>query len=234
MTLVIFISDVHCPPNSHYRTCGSACPPSCESNSTICTKACAHGCFCNPGFTKSPVGCIRPYQCGCTDSGGNYYSLNSTFWTPDNCGQLCECGPAAGEFHCRPAQCPQGMVCKQLHHKRMCEPEKPLNCTIVTGLHFKTFDGNHYNFRDSCAYSLVQTKSNLTELTSFNITISNANCHKRLFLGFTLTLSIYGLEVVVSKDDPGKVMVSTLTTFLINQRLGVCDSNELCFFLSSV
>nr|XP_046255484.1 IgGFc-binding protein-like isoform X2 [Scatophagus argus] len=202
--------DVHCPPNSHYKTCGSACPPSCESETLICNKACVQGCFCNPGFISSPAGCVHPHQCGCTDSRGKYHSLNSTFWVPDNCGQLCTCGPVTGEVHCHPAQCPRGMVCKQLHHKRVCQPESPLNCTIVTGLHFTTFDGCHFDFRDSCSYLLVQTKSNLTGLTPFNITISDASCHKRLFHSLTVTLSIYGLEVAVRKDDPGKVLFDGL------------------------
>lgn len=204
------ISAVSCPPNSHYKTCGSACPPSCEFNVTVCNKICVKSCFCNPGFIRSPEGCVSPQQCGCTDSRGKYHSLNSTFWIPDNCGQLCVCGPATGQVRCSPSQCPRGMVCKELHHKIVCQPEKPLNCTIVTGLHFTTFDGHHFDFRDSCAYSLVQTNSNLTGLTAFNITISDANCHKRLFHSLTITLSIYGLMVVLRKDDPGKVLVSTL------------------------
>ncbi|XP_070690944.1 IgGFc-binding protein [Pempheris klunzingeri] len=204
------IADVHCPPNSHYKTCGSACPPSCEVIAPICHKICAQGCFCNPGFIKSPTGCVRPHQCGCTDARGKYHSLNSTFWTADNCGQLCNCGPATGEVHCRPDRCPKGMVCMQLHHKRACQPEKPLNCTIATGLHFMTFDGHHFDFRDNCAYSFVKTKSNLSALIPFSITISDANCQKRLFHSLNLTLSIYGLEVVVGKDDPGKVLVDGL------------------------
>ncbi|XP_071325188.1 IgGFc-binding protein [Trachinotus anak] len=202
--------DVHCPPNSHYKTCGSACPPSCEFNDTVCNKMCVQGCFCNPGFIRSPEGCVHPHQCGCTDSRGKYHSLNSTFWIPDNCGQLCTCRPPTGELHCHPIQCPRGMVFKQLHHKRLCQPEKPQNCTIVTGLHFTTFDGHHFDFRDSCAYSLVQTNANLTQLTPFSITISDASCYKRLFHSLTLTLSVYGLEVVVRKDDPGKVLVDGL------------------------
>ncbi|XP_063735180.1 IgGFc-binding protein-like [Eleginops maclovinus] len=199
--------DVQCPPNSHYKTCGSACPPSCEFNATVCIKACLQGCFCNPGFIRSQIGCVRPHQCGCTDSRGKYHNLKSTFWSPEDCGQICICGPANGEIHCRPAQCPRGMVCKKLQHKRLCQPETPQNCTVVTGLHFTTFDGRHFDFRDSCAYSLVQTKANLTGLTPFTITISDASCHKRLFHSLDLTLSIYGLELVVRKVDPQKVMV---------------------------
>ncbi|XP_041649020.1 IgGFc-binding protein isoform X2 [Cheilinus undulatus] len=202
--------DMRCPPNSHFKTCGTVCPPSCELNTTACHKACVMGCFCDPGFIKSPAGCIHPHQCGCTDSTGKYHSLNTTYWIPDNCGKVCTCGPAAGEVHCRSAHCPKGMVCKERHHKRMCQPEKPFNCTIVTGLHFTTFDGHHFGYRDSCSYSLVQTKSNLTGLTPFSITISDANCYKRFSHSLNLRLSIYGLEVMVGKSDPRKVFVDGL------------------------
>lgn len=107
----------------------------CEFNATVCVR----GCFCNPGFIRSPTGCVHPHRCGCTDSRGKYHSPNSTFWAPDNCGQLCICGPATGEVNCPPDQCPRGNVCKQLHHKSVCRPEKPQNSTIATGLHFTTF-----------------------------------------------------------------------------------------------
>ncbi|CAJ1061665.1 LOW QUALITY PROTEIN: IgGFc-binding protein [Xyrichtys novacula] len=201
--------DVRCPPNSHYKTCGSACPPSCEFNITVCTKACVRGCFCDPGFVTSPTGCVRPHLCGCADSTGKYHSLNSTYWTPDNCGELCTCGPMNGEVHCHPDHCPRGMVCKQLHHKRQCQPEKPMNCSISTGLHFTTFDGHHFDHRDSCSYSWVQTKSNLTGLKPFNVTISDANCLKRFSHSLNLILSICGVEVMVGKDQ-GKVFVDGL------------------------
>lgn len=192
------------------------------------------GCFCNPGFIRSPTGCVRPHQCGCRDSRGKYHSLNATFWEPEDCGQLCGCGPVTGEVHCRPARCPRGMVCKQLHHRRVCQPENPLNCTIVTGLHFTTFDGHHFDFRDSCAYSLVQTKSNLTGQTPFSVTISDASCRKRLFHSLNLTLSIYGLEVAVRKDDPGKVLVSILNRQSLNEPLSMHFSRVLLLFIFSL
>ncbi|XP_059194717.1 IgGFc-binding protein-like isoform X2 [Centropristis striata] len=202
--------DVHCPPNSHYKTCGTACPPSCQFTTTVCNKKCVPGCFCDPGFIRSPLGCVHPHQCGCRDSRGKYHNLNSTFWTPSDCGQLCICGPSTGEMGCSPAHCPRGMVCKQLQHQRLCQPEKPQNCSIVTGLHFTTFDGHHFDFRDSCSYSLIETKANLTGLTPFKITISDASCHKRLFHSLDLTLSIYGVKVEVRKGHPGKVLIDGL------------------------
>ncbi|KAM4600962.1 IgGFc-binding protein-like [Polymixia lowei] len=202
--------DASCPPNSHYKTCGSSCPPSCESILAYCNKKCVRGCFCDPGFLKSPEGCVRPEQCGCRDSTGKYHSINTTFWTPENCGQTCVCDPAAGAVDCKPAQCRRGQVCKRLGHKSFCQPKDPVNCTLVAGLYFTTFDGHHFDFRDGCAYSLVQSSSNHTELTPFNITISDASCQNRLFHSLNLKLSVYSVEMVVNKDDPEKFLVDGL------------------------
>uniref|UniRef100_A0A3Q2YAJ3 IgGFc-binding protein-like n=2 Tax=Hippocampus comes TaxID=109280 RepID=A0A3Q2YAJ3_HIPCM len=197
-----------CPPNSHYKTCGSACPPTCESKKRVCHSACVQGCFCNPGFINSPEGCVPPKQCGCTDPRGKYHRLKSTFWIPDDCGQLCIC--KSGEPKCSLSRCPKGMSCKQLPDKRMCQADKPQNCSIVTGMHFTTFDGHSYDFRDSCAYVLVQATTNINGSEPFNITISDASCHKRFFHSLTLTLSIYNLKVVVGKGDSDKVLVNGL------------------------
>ncbi|KAM8825944.1 IgGFc-binding protein [Synchiropus picturatus] len=198
--------EVSCPENSHFKTCGSACPPTCERNVTVCRKICAEGCFCDPGFIRSPQGCVQPQQCGCTDSRGNYHRLNTTFWIPESCGQLCVCSQA-GTARCSPSHCPKGMVCKRGKNVDLCLPEKSLNCTIVSGLHFTTFDGDHFDFSDSCAYSLVQTHPDLKGLEPFNVTVSDASCHRRLFHSRSIKLSIHGLEFEVRKDDPGKLLV---------------------------
>ncbi|KAM9782502.1 IgGFc-binding protein [Neosynchiropus ocellatus] len=198
--------DVTCPENSHFKTCGSACPPTCERNVTACRKVCTEGCFCDPGFIRSPEGCVQPRQCGCTDSRGNYHRLNTTFWIPEGCGQQCVCSQA-GAAHCSPSQCPKGMACKRGRHVDLCLPEKSLNCTIVSGFHFTTFDGYHFDFSDSCAYSLVQTRSDLKGLEPFNITVSDASCQRRVFHSRSIKLSIHGLEFEVRKDDPGKLLV---------------------------
>ncbi|XP_049587088.1 IgGFc-binding protein isoform X3 [Syngnathus scovelli] len=199
--------DVSCPPKSHYKTCGSACPSTCHLKERLCIAVCVQGCFCNPGFISSPEGCVPPKQCGCTDPTGKYHRLDSTFWIPDDCGQLCICKP--GGIKCKPSQCPKGTFCKRLPNKRMCQADKSLNCSIVNGRHFTSFDGHHYDFRDNCAYILVQTNANVNGLEPFRITISDSSCHNRLFHSQTLTLTIYNLEVVVGKD-PNEVLVDGL------------------------
>lgn len=150
---------------------------------------------------------VRRVACHLSSVGAPTHTLKSTFWIPDDCGQLCIC--KSGETKCSSSRCPKGMSCKQLPDKRMCQADNPQNCSIVTGMHFTTFDGHSYDFRDNCAYVLVQAKTNIKGSEPFDITISDASCHKRFYHSLTITLSIYNLRVVVGIGDADKVQVST-------------------------
>ena len=47
-----------------YRTCGSACPATCDNPSPICTFQCVTGCFCPRGMVEQSDGtCVEPTQC---------------------------------------------------------------------------------------------------------------------------------------------------------------------------
>ncbi|CAL2042389.1 hypothetical protein CAEBREN_06091 [Caenorhabditis brenneri] len=54
-----------CPTNEVFKTCGSACEPSCQKpNIQICTLQCIlNVCQCKPGFVRGPTGCVHPSQC---------------------------------------------------------------------------------------------------------------------------------------------------------------------------
>ncbi|GFT53006.1 hypothetical protein NPIL_616831 [Nephila pilipes] len=56
-----------CGKNEEYKSCGSACPPTCSSSRSkkkICTKQCAPGCFCRRGLVRNDKGvCVEPKEC---------------------------------------------------------------------------------------------------------------------------------------------------------------------------
>nr|Q8T0W5.1 RecName: Full=Cysteine-rich venom protein 1; Short=cvp1; Flags: Precursor [Pimpla hypochondriaca]CAD27737.1 cysteine-rich venom protein 1 [Pimpla hypochondriaca] len=56
-----------CEPNRIYKTCGPACPPTCEDPDPDCneTPQCKAGCFCIPGLIENMKGgnCISPSLC---------------------------------------------------------------------------------------------------------------------------------------------------------------------------
>ncbi|CAG5106892.1 Protein of unknown function [Cotesia congregata] len=47
-------SDGGCGPNAEWKSCGSACPPTCESPNRlgVCIAVCVSGCFCKEGYLK--------------------------------------------------------------------------------------------------------------------------------------------------------------------------------------
>ncbi|XP_011299073.1 chymotrypsin inhibitor [Fopius arisanus] len=50
-----------CPPNEEWRSCGTACPPTCRNPyARACTMQCVAGCFCKPGWLRSRQGnCVK-------------------------------------------------------------------------------------------------------------------------------------------------------------------------------
>ncbi|CAL2042395.1 unnamed protein product [Caenorhabditis brenneri] len=54
-----------CRANESFRSCGSACEPSCQNpNPQACTMQCIPNvCQCNQGFVRGPSGCIRREAC---------------------------------------------------------------------------------------------------------------------------------------------------------------------------
>ncbi|GIX72449.1 carboxypeptidase inhibitor SmCI [Caerostris extrusa] len=57
--------DKDCPPNSRYKSCGTACPLTCEDpNPRSCVYMCSRGCHCDEGYLKTKDGkCVLPENC---------------------------------------------------------------------------------------------------------------------------------------------------------------------------
>ena len=52
-----------CTNGKEFSSCGSACPPTCDSNDIICTFSCVSGCFCPAGMVEHNGTCIDPLLC---------------------------------------------------------------------------------------------------------------------------------------------------------------------------
>ncbi|KAH0948343.1 hypothetical protein HN011_009229 [Eciton burchellii] len=54
-----------CPENQEWKSCGTACPPTCSNpNPQICTLQCVIGCQCKNGYLLNPSGhCVLPSEC---------------------------------------------------------------------------------------------------------------------------------------------------------------------------
>ncbi|CCD64159.1 TIL domain-containing protein [Caenorhabditis elegans] len=54
-----------CPSNEEFRSCGTACEPTCQNpNPQVCTLQCIlNVCQCSQGFVRGPNGCVPPQDC---------------------------------------------------------------------------------------------------------------------------------------------------------------------------
>eukprot|EP00731_Ephydatia_muelleri_P024287 Em0016g558a len=105
-------SDTQDPPSEctngkEFSSCGSACPPTCDSNDIICTLSCVSGCFCPAGMVEHNGTCIDPLLCpsvqGSHCLGGKVYT---------DCGAACPitCENNGSDFAC-PLICVSGCFC---------------------------------------------------------------------------------------------------------------------------
>uniref|UniRef100_A0A1I7TYW5 TIL domain-containing protein n=1 Tax=Caenorhabditis tropicalis TaxID=1561998 RepID=A0A1I7TYW5_9PELO len=126
-----------CQANESFRSCGSACEPSCNNQNPICTQQCIPNvCQCSNGFIRDPNTrqCVRPSQCRNINNPGSGVEFSMTPWisilapsqSPQrcranesfrSCGSACEptCqnpNPRMCTMQCIPnvCQCNQGFV----------------------------------------------------------------------------------------------------------------------------
>lgn len=100
--------DSQCPLNEVYKSCGSACPPTCSrlfypqsTQPLACPSVCVDGCFCKAGFYRAKNGrCVPPEQC-CIGQ-NEYYSFCGA-----GCPRTCKSSPRKCNVFCR-----RGCFCK--------------------------------------------------------------------------------------------------------------------------
>ncbi|KFM77647.1 Zonadhesin, partial [Stegodyphus mimosarum] len=94
-----------CGSNEEYRTCGTACPPTCSYPNPVCTQHCVTGCFCKEGYIRNDNGiCIPSDQCpkGICGTNEEY----------NNCGTACPPTCSKPNPVCT-KQCTRGCFCKK-------------------------------------------------------------------------------------------------------------------------
>nr|AAT45377.1 hypothetical protein [Branchiostoma belcheri tsingtauense] len=112
------VSSQDCGANSHWETCGSACPQTCEpSPFQVCDAVCMTGCVCNAGFVLHNGDCIRHDDCPAKECPANSH------WSEcgSACPQTCEVSQGGCGAVCVPScVCDDGFVS---HHGACINPD---------------------------------------------------------------------------------------------------------------
>ncbi|KAM3868709.1 alpha-tectorin [Diretmus argenteus] len=153
-----------CPPNSHYSSCMSVCPPQCAParGQRDCNQDCVEGCQCDQGYVLNGKSCILPQNCGCyTD--GKYYEPKQLFWNSD-CTKRCQC-IGRNLIQCDPRRCKTEEECALRYGVRGCFARRSQHCVASGGGVFRTFDGASLRLPASCSFVLSTNCRKLPDLS---------------------------------------------------------------------
>ncbi|KAJ8332925.1 hypothetical protein SKAU_G00418210 [Synaphobranchus kaupii] len=205
-----------CPAHSHYEHCGNACPATCSdpNSPSKCKAPCVEGCTCDTGFVLSGGKCIPTQSCGCPYE-GRYVPPGESFWGDDGCHKLCRCNPVSSQVECKDTGCKAGQKCQVVKGIRDCHPVSYSKCSATGDPHYLTFDGRRYDFQGTCLYQLVGVCSEDPSLVPFEVLVQNEFRGSRV-VSYTklVEVKVYGLNIIISKGNRGKVMVNGELTHL--------------------
>ncbi|XP_066275734.1 serine protease inhibitor swm-1-like [Branchiostoma lanceolatum] len=95
--VVNVVSSQDCAAHSHWESCGSACPQTCDSISSpfqACLAVCVTGCECDAGYVLHNGDCIRHVDCPAKQCAANSHWSDCGSACPQTCeaNQLFGCG----------------------------------------------------------------------------------------------------------------------------------------------
>ncbi|XP_066575344.1 IgGFc-binding protein isoform X4 [Amia ocellicauda] len=204
---------LYCPEYSHYENCGNACPASCSDIDapSKCKMPCAETCQCNPDYVLSGTKCVPKESCGCTLE-GQYYMSGQEFWADDKCNKKCTCQAKTGKVECVSMTCKNSEVCDLRKGIRGCYPASYGTCVATGDPHYRTFDGKAFDFQGTCTYQMSKLCNPTPGLVPYEVHVQNENRGRNKAVSFTkmVKISIYGHEIIMSKDNSGKVLFNNV------------------------
>lgn len=214
-----------CPENSHYESCGNACPATCSDRDSpaSCDQPCVETCACNTGHVLSGGQCVPVSHCGCTRD-GRYYRPGEEFWGDNTCRSRCRCDTELGMVVCEDSGCKPGEVCTVVKGVRRCVANSQSICVATGDPHYTTFDGRRYDFMGTCVYLLAGLCSTDPTLIPFAVTVENNHRGSHL-VSFTkvVTVEVYNVSLSLSQEHPQKVKVG------MKEVMGVVQSHCMVF-----
>ncbi|XP_039181480.1 IgGFc-binding protein-like [Crotalus tigris] len=213
-----------CPPNSEYQQCGTACPATCLDAQTqqqlLCPAVCIAGCQCLPGYVLSQGKCIPKSSCGCWHK-GYLFAPNEGFWADDKCTKRCVCNPAMNRVECTQQACKSTEKCLVVKGVRECYPIDFVDCKVHGDPHYISFDNYKFDFQGPCAYVLTEVCEKPMDLIWFGVYVQNEyRGNRAVSWTRSIQVNVYGIEIIISRQYPGKVLVGGILTCLPYNAVG--------------
>ncbi|XP_041419720.1 IgGFc-binding protein-like [Xenopus laevis] len=205
-----------CPPNSHYEPCGTGCPSTCVNKEapSKCSRPCAEGCFCDPGYVLYDTKCVPKDQCGCWQD-DKYYPVGDEFWSDDTCSSKCRCPSEGSGLVCTEDACPGNQYCGISNGVPGCYYYTFGICRVHNDPHYDTFDKQNHNFMGLCTYTLAKLCDSSSSLPYFNVEAKNQHRGEPSvsFVEWVI-IEVYGQHIQIMRNEQNRVLVNKIWTTL--------------------
>ncbi|XP_059575337.1 IgGFc-binding protein [Alligator mississippiensis] len=104
---------------------------------------------------------------------------------------------------CDSKVCEKGTACVMRDGEPQCTPLTNGVCWVMGNMHYKTFDGQNYNFQGTCIYTLAKTCGDDSSLPSFHIETKNEKS-----MTSQVAIHVHGVIVTVGRFEDGFVKVN--------------------------
>ncbi|XP_026999588.2 IgGFc-binding protein [Tachysurus fulvidraco] len=207
-----------CPDNSNYEICAKACDAPCLGLTDVMNcdiKTCAEGCMCNHGFFNNGTGCITADQCSCYEN-GHTYKINETVIT-ESCKESLTCLPSGKVIH-KSIECSSIEVCEIQNGVLGCYPKpnaSPGICWVMGDPHYRTFDGEYYNFMGNCTYIMAKNCKADKDHAAFEVQAVNKRTGSSKGTSVSqVIIQVYGQTITIVQHENGLVRIEDSLWYL--------------------
>uniref|UniRef100_A0A803JYM7 Zonadhesin n=1 Tax=Xenopus tropicalis TaxID=8364 RepID=A0A803JYM7_XENTR len=201
-----------CPPNSHYELCGTGCQSTCISKEapSNCSRPCAEGCFCDPGYVLYDTKCVPKDKCGCWQD-DKYYPVGDEFWSDDTCSSKCRCPSEGSGLVCTEDACPDNQYCGITNGVPGCYYYTFGVCRVHNDPHYDTFDKQNHNFMGLCTYTLAKLCDRNSSLPYFNVEAKNEHRGDPSvsFVEWVI-IEVYDQHIQMMRNEQNRVLVNKI------------------------